>query len=260
MIELNQRKDEFKDYLISVTKNIELNFGKPKSIGIELLEKTKTITVHFNIDKELDKNDMTCAQFEYRAKFQTKYELGEPDDRGFIYDMRLWEGVRNASKEIQLPTTLCCFEDKKFNYYVIETELETFGRFVVKHFREETMEAHEWHLNKFTNKTIQNIKNEIPKHWNENTIQKHMKSANFFNNLSEDQLLYLNDYVLKMIDSTAFSVMRAFDENTGYENSDIEIKCKGVNAVDLPLMGNGNLSGEYLDWVDRFSKYGEFKA
>jgi len=260
MINLNQVKDEFKDYLIKVVKEIESNYGNPKSIGIELSEKSKTIIIHFNIHKEIDKENKSCSQFEHQAKFQTKYELGEPNDKGFVYDMRLWEGVRNTSKEIQLPTTLCCFDENKFNYFVIETELETFGRFVVKHFREETMYSHDWHLDKFTNKTIEKIKDEIPEHWNETNVQEHMKSAKFFNSLSQEQLDYFNNYVLKMIDSSAFCVMRAFDENTGDEDSDIEIKCKGINVVDLPLIGNGNLSGEYLDWVDRFSKYGKFQT
>lgn len=260
MIILNQVKDEFKEYLIGVFKEINSKYGNPKSIGIELSEKSKTIVVHFNIDKEINKEDKTCSQFEYQGKFQTNFELGEPNDKGFVYDMRLWSGIRNATKEIQLPTTLCCFDEDKFNYFVIETELETFGRFVVSHFREETMQSHDWHLEKFTKKSIAQIRKEIPEHRNENSIEDHMKSAQFFNSLNSEQLHYFNNYILKMIDSTAFSVMRAFDEKTGYEKCDIEIKCMGINAVDLPLIGNGNLSGEYLDWVDRFSEYGEFKT
>ena len=260
MIVLRQDKDEFKEYLISVFNDIQSNYGIVNSLGIELSEKEKTIIIHFNIHRKIDKQNKKCSQFEYQGKYQTKYKLGKPNDKGFVYDMRLWTGIRDATKEIQLPTILCCFDEDKFNYFVIETELEKFGRFVIEHFREETMRTHDWYLDKFTNKTISQIKGEIPEHWNETHREIHMKSAKFFNTLNETQLKYFNEYVLKMVDSTAFSVMRAFDEKTGYEDCDIEIKCMGINAVDLPLIGNGNLSGEYLDWADRFSKYGEFQT
>ncbi len=260
MIILNQEKDEFKEYLVSAFNEIESNYGKVESMGIELSEKNKTISIHFNVNRKIDKQIKTCSQFEYQNVYQTKYQLGEPNEKGFIYDLRLWTGIREATKDIQLPTVLCCFDEPKFNYFAIETELEKFGRFVVEHFREETMRNHDWHLDKFTNKSLKQIREEIPDHWNENSIEVHMKSAKFFNSLNLEQLHYFNDYILKMIDSSAFCVMRAFDEKTGYEDSDIEIKCMGINATELPLIGNGNLSGEYLDWVERFSCYGEFKT
>ena len=260
MIILNQDKDEFKEYLISIFKDFEVNYGKVKSMGIELSEKSKTIIFHFNINKEVDKKIKNCSQFEYQAKYQTNYELGKPNDKGFIYDLRLWTGIRNATKEIELPTILCCYDNEEYNYFPIVTETEKLGRFVVKHFREESMQTHDWHLEKFTNKTISQIESEIPEHWNESSREEHMNSAKFFIGLSEEQLKYFNNYVLKIVDLTAFCVMRALDEQTGSDDSDIEIKCMGIKAVNLPLIGNGNLSGEYLDWIERFSKHGEFRT
>ena len=207
----------------------------------------------------LNKNDKTANQFENRNEYQTSYQMGKPDERGFIYDLRMWKGIRNATRIIDLPTVLCCFEDESKNYFVIESELELFGRAIVKFFREEPLEFHESNLKRYTEKPIQEFISTIPDYLTEEKKKKEIESAQFFNSLNLAQRSFLNQYLKKMLDFTSFNVMRAIDENTGLEDSDVNIEIRGIKATELPLIGDGNLSGEYFDWIDRFSKYGEYE-
>ena len=259
MITLHQEKDELTEYLINCFQNFVNKKGNPKAVGISLYESIKKIQIHFNLEKELDKNNKTANQFEYKNEYETSYQMGKPDERGFIYDMRMWRGIRNATKKVELPTVLCCFDDETKNYLAIESELELFGRAVVKFFREEPMEFHESNMKRYTEKSVKEITANIPEHWTEELRNKEIESAQFFNSLNLSQKEYLNRYVKKMIDFTSFIVMRAIDENTGFKDSDVNIEIRGIEAKELPLIGNGNLSGEYFDWIERFSKYGEYE-
>lgn len=220
-------------------------------------EKEKQISIHFKLQDEINKSKPVCEQFEFKNYASTVYELGEPDQYGWIYDMKLGVGIRNASKSIQLPTVLCCFEDSTQNYFAIESEIDLFGRSVIRFFRDENLDYHYWHIQKFTNKTLEEIENQIPNHWQQHSIRTHMEKAKFFNKLDREQINFLNRYIKELIDSLAFNVMRAIDENTGNEGDPIKITINNIDATQLPMIGNGNLSGEYIDWCERFSKYGK---
>lgn len=253
---LDQNRDEFAEFLVQSTEEFLKEYCNPTAICISLLASSKTILISFNYQKNIDKSDLTPNQFEVQNYRTTKYEFGEPNKYGLVYDMRLWTGVRNATTKINLPTVLCCFENSTENYLALETEMEIFGRSVVQYFRDENIELYNWYIDRFTKRTMMEIENEIPKHWAKELRQKHIRDAKFFNNLNEDQITFLNYFVKMLIDSTAMNVMRAIDENTGNENDFIEIKINNISATKLPMIGNGNLSGEYLDWCERFSKFG----
>jgi len=247
MITLHQIKDEFSEFLINCVEDFSNKKGNLKAIGVSLYESTKQIQIHFNTEKAVNKKDKTSEQFEYKNEYKTTYQMGQPDERGFVYDLSMWVGIRNATRKVYLPTVLCCFEEESKNYFAIESELEIFGRAIVKLFREEPMEFHESNLKRFTEQSIGAFASE------------EMESVQFFNSLNSVQKEFLNRYIKEVIDFTSFNVMRAIDEKTGFEESDINIDIRGVKATDLPLIGNGNLSGEYFDWTERFSKYGKIE-
>lgn len=255
-INLNPNKDEFSEFLVASTLEFISEFKEPTAIGIELSISKKTISVHYNYDLQINKLDKSPHQFEILNYRQTQFEFGIPNKYGLVYDMRLWTGVRNATRKLNLPTVLCCFENSSENYFAIETELELFGRYIIKFFRDDNLEYYNWYINKFTGKTMEEIENEIPNHWLPELKKKHLEDAIFFNNLSSEQFSYLNIFIKQLIDVIAMNVMRAIDENTGSEDDLIDININKIKATDLPMIGNGNLSGEYLDWCERFSDFG----
>lgn len=137
--------------------------------------------------------------------------------------------------------------------------LDYFGKAVVRFFRDEPMELHDSYVKSYTgqNKT-EILRNILGSNMSEDLKKGQLEGAKFFNSLSEEQLLFLNKYMLKFADHIAFIVMRALDEKTSDANDRLQVNVDGISATDLPMIGNGNLSGEYLDWCERFSENEEF--
>ncbi|MCE3229498.1 MAG: hypothetical protein K0S32_4049 [Bacteroidetes bacterium] len=135
---------------------------------------------------------------------------------------------------------------------------DKFGREVVRLIREEQFDSYLEHKNHILKtgyqKFVKDLNPNRDKFYNDLEIER----AKLFCDLSKEQHEVLNRIVLNILDSVAFNVMRALDENN-VEDSGMSLKIDGIEARDIEMIGNGNLSGEYFDWVERFSKHGEFQ-
>jgi hypothetical protein len=137
-------------------------------------------------------------------------------------------------------------------------DTEKIGKAVVQHFRDEIYQP-------FIDEKEQIIETGIDKYNDElNSLicddlrNLMIERAELFCSLTNEQNKILNRLILNTIDSVAFNVMRALDENDS-EKSGVILKINNIEITKLRLIGNGNLSGEYFDWVERFSKYGHFQ-
>ena len=259
MIYLNATKDEFCEFFIQSIKEFTKKEGKPIGIGVSLSIASSQISIHYNLKKEINTEDKSINQFEFIKYDITKYKIVNPEVKG-NNQINLWKSIRKVTRIIELPTVLYHLKDNNQFDIPIETELEIFGRAVVTHFRDHTMDYHTSYSEKYSNKSLEEAKDEFREHWNDESRKEHLKTASFFSSMNKTQVDFLNDYVLRILDNATFNVMRALDENTGNEDSQINVDINGVKAVELNMIGNGNLSGEYLDWIDRFSKYKEFQT
>lgn len=137
--------------------------------------------------------------------------------------------------------------------------LDCFGKAVVRFFRDEPMELHDFYEKSYRGSSQEEIVRNIrDSSMSEDLKKKQLEDAEFFNSLSEEQVLYLNKYMLKFADHIAFIAMRALDENTSDIDARLQVKMDNIKVTDLPMIGNGNLSGEYLDWCERFSEREKF--
>lgn len=127
------------------------------------------------------------------------------------------------------------------------------GRFLVNGLREEPLGIY------FALKENA-LKNAIPSHFSEELKSERLREYELFKSLDEKQLMLLDTLMKSIIDNTAFSILReiqeAMDECVGKEK--IKLTIDGQKSTSLDLL-SGTLFGEYLLWVDKFSKYGEVK-
>lgn len=78
----------------------------------------------------------------------------------------------------------------------------------------------------------------------------------FLSSLTKDQAPHYLRHVSSVIEGVMFNLMRVLDEGQlGISEDEIIMTINGVDVTKLPLIGNGNLSGEMFDWIPRFSKY-----
>ena len=264
MIYIYKSKDEFQDYFLKSLEKFKKDNGEPTSIGVSWSRESKLISIHYNLNQELNKANKSINQFEFINYSSINYKIGSPDDcenEDQNEWIDFWGKIREASTLIQLPTVLYQIVDTDQYDLPIENENEIFGKAVVKHFRDYTIEHHQQISENYYNKTIDEISKSFPDYWNEELKVEKLKEATFFNKLDSEQLSFLRKYILKLIDSTTFNVMRAIDESSfSNDCKSIAVTINGQRAEELNLIGNGNLSGEYLDWIDRFSKYEQFQT
>lgn len=76
----------------------------------------------------------------------------------------------------------------------------------------------------------------------------------FISTLTEKQVSLYLSHVTEIIENVIFNMMRELDEGQISEN-ELIMTINGEDVTNLPLIGNGNLSGEMFDWIKRFSKY-----
>jgi hypothetical protein len=78
----------------------------------------------------------------------------------------------------------------------------------------------------------------------------------FLSLLSEDQVPHYLRHVTGVVEEIVFNLLKILDEGQlEVGENEIIMTINGENVTELPLVGNGNLSGEMFDWIPRFSKY-----
>ncbi|WP_273214919.1 hypothetical protein [Runella zeae] len=282
MIDITNDKAEIISFLSTTIKKIRNNFGNPKSIGFYCKPSEGAFTISFNIKSEIKEKYTNSIEFEYKdieflfmkhwkkeceqEKSQWKYfeedGIFEASGPQKLYNINrylshvFWTIIRESTREINLPTTLLSFEFEELNHIILHSNLEKFGRIITKLFRDEIFKHYLEERTQYTNPDfIQSIQQNSPYMYETYIAHK----SYFYSSLTNDQIENLDKIILGIIDSIAFNVMRGLDENDDVE-SGISLIVDNRDVRQLPLIGNGNLSGEYLDWVERFSKYGGFKS
>ncbi len=238
-------------------KAFEQEFEPPKSIGISWSKKNNTIQIHcFKTD--FDRTHKTLQQFEHQNYRTLHYQT---EDSTIDEEFNMWSSIRQMTKERFLPTVLLYYVDRDLYDFPIHTDTEIFGRAVIKNLRDETMSYHSQVMEIYKDKSEQQMISTFRESWSDEFKSSKTKEAKFFCSLDEAQRTYLNDYVLKMIDNIGFNLMRSLDESSFRKDcKGISVLVNGTRAEDLDMMGNGNLSGEYLDWIERFSQFKEFQG
>ena len=78
--------------------------------------------------------------------------------------------------------------------------------------------------------------------------------------LKKSEIAALDKLILNIVDNAAFTLLRGIQESMddcdGTENIELKIDGKKANELDLT---SGSLFGDYFDWIQRFSRYGEFQ-
>jgi hypothetical protein len=285
MIDFNNYQIRIVDFVKKTVSEFEYEIGKSKLIGIYCEPSKGVLTINFNIHKQINEVDLNDNHFEYQnygvlhfPEWQIEYKKKKSEWRFFeeagtikisgyekkelinkFYSTVLWYIVRGITKEINLPTTLIQYEIDKYNRIILHSEVETFGRVVVQYFRDEIYRPFVDEKERIIEMGYNNYMNKLNPHIADDLKSLMAERAELFCNLTKEQNQVLDKLILNIIDSTSFNVLRALDENNE-EKSGIVLKINDINVTKLPLIGNGNLSGEYFDWVERFSKYGNFQC
>lgn len=78
----------------------------------------------------------------------------------------------------------------------------------------------------------------------------------FLSSLTEAQATHYLKHVSSVLEEAMFNLLRILDEGQLRASEDeIILTINGEDVTELPLVGNGSLSGEMFDWIPRFSKY-----
>lgn len=281
MVDINNDRLTIVNFLNRTVSLIRKDYGEPKSIGFFCNPSEGIFTISFNVKSEIDKDKVKSIEFEYKnidslfiegwkrecnnEKSQWRYfeEGGIFESSGAekLYNINrylayiLWTIVRSSTREIKLPTTVLLFEFEELNSIALHSNLENFGRAVTKIFRNDIFEDYILERDRYKNP---NFISTINPNLDESLKSIIIEKANFYTSLSDEQIEVLNKIILGTIDNIAFNVLRALDEND-IDESGILLTVENKDVRDLPMIGNGNLSGEYFDWIDRFSKYGKYQ-
>ena len=283
MVDFNNDKINVVQFIKDSISEFENEVGKPKSIGIKCTPSKGNISICFNKEKEIDGKILTIEQFEYKnqrtfhsKEWKKEYEQSKScwflfEEAGVLefsgvdksasinkfYSYFLRNLLRDMTKKMFLPTTLLELERNEYSQIVLHSKTENFGRAVVEAFREAQydtfLEQKEHILKVGYNKYVADINPNISTDLKALMIER----ALFFTSLTDEQNKILDKIILNMLDFTAFNVMRTIEENNS-GITDFSVLVDNQDATKLPLIG-GSLFGEYFDWVERFSKYGEFQ-
>lgn len=284
MVDFKECEIEIIKFIVESISKFRTEIGEPKSLEINCNPTYGKLEIGFDLENEIKNEDKNTFEFHFKKYNIFESEKWKTEIRKVISEYKYFEEagilefsgnskmesinkffskilfyvVRNATKKTILPTTILKFELEELNYIVLNSSTEKFGRIVTKYFRDETYEE-------FL-KENQNIKNvgleQYIKNINKNISTKDQEliaeKAMFYSSLSEIQKSTLNKIILGILDSNSFKIMVALDENSP-KDSGISLKVDNQDVTEIPMIGNGNLSGEYFDWIERFSEYGEFQ-
>jgi len=136
----------------------------------------------------------------------------------------------------------------------LKDKLDHFGRGVVNHFRDSNYTSYLEVKKEYTQTPLPEYIRSMPPGLHEELKSERINTAKFFQSLSKEQAVFLDHWMLEQIDQITFNIMNVLDESR-VDDSGLVVSVHGTDVTELPLIGNGNMSGEYLDWIERFSKY-----
>ena len=125
-----------------------------------------------------------------------------------------------------------------------EQSLNAFGKLIVSELREKQLDNLTHRLRELHPK--QELK----------TAEVNSTEEEFLSSLTEAQAPHYLKHVSSVLEEAMFNLLRILDEGQLRASDDeIIMTINGKDVTELPLIGNGNLSGEMFDWIPRFSKY-----
>lgn len=137
----------------------------------------------------------------------------------------------------------------------LKDKLDHFGMGVVNHFRDTNYEDYLNEKEGYTQVPLPELVDSVAASGMHDDLKaERIRAAKFFHSLSKEQSDFLDHWMLERLDQIAFNIMNVLDESR-VDDSGLVVTIHGTDVTQLPLIGNGNMSGEYLDWIDRFSKY-----
>jgi hypothetical protein len=284
MVDINNDKENIINFLSKTVLKFCEEVREPKSVGIFCKPSEGFFTISFNSEFEIDKEKINSIEFEHKSyesyiienwKVECQKEISqwkyfkeggifESSGAQKLYNINrylthiLSTIFRESTIKINLPTTLLSFEFVELNSIIIHSNLENFGRTITRLFRNEIFETYLKEKDYYKKIEIEEFKININPNFDEQTRNLMLEKSAFYLSLTKEQIQTLDKIILGQLDSTAFNVMRSLDENNE-EQTKIKLTVNNLDARQLPLIGNGNLSGEYFDWVERFSKFGEYQ-
>ena len=137
-----------------------------------------------------------------------------------------------------------CFNTGMTGYQEIFTDPSYFGQLMVTELRE---------------KQLDNLVHRLRESYPELEVKAEGGNSNddqFLSSLTKAQAPHYLRHVSGVLDDVMFNLLRILDEGQLRVSEDeIIMTINGEDVTELPLVGNGNLSGEMFDWIPRFSKY-----
>lgn len=143
--------------------------------------------------------------------------------------------------------------------YELSNEMMFLVELVIKKLRDESFDSYLAQRKKLTYSNIDDYFKTLK---NPNLSQDLQKieddRVNLFSKLTSQDFSILDKLVLSIIDDLLFNLLREFDE-TDSNSFDVFIKSKSLETLRKELIGNGNFTGDFFTWTERFSKFGEIQ-
>jgi hypothetical protein len=224
-------------------------FGKPTSIGLRIDKPNNCLNLSFNTVEKFQNGTTNYNNMEHKD-FAIYYAQKDKIGHNVI-----WNGIRPLSRYFDLPTVFLEDETGKIDNLITD-EVEKLGRWVVKTLRDDTFKSHLRLKEEFVN--IRNERKDTNKLISSNLSQNEVQ---FFSHLTDEQFAIIDRYILSLLDNAAFLFGSYIDEEIMRKEGDIQITVNNKNCEEISkdLIGNGNYSGEYFDWIERFSDFGDFE-
>jgi len=285
MVDLEGDKPRIIHFMKETFEKFCTQFGRPSSIAITCLPSRVDLVFHGNLQNKIRPGDLSSKRFERRdfgsfhsdewmkefnkttSRWRYFEQAGVIEISGkdrvreinHFYSKHLWYIIREATHEIILPTTLLEMEIERYSSIILDSAMERLGRMVVAQMRDEPYDSYIREKNEILKTGYKKYVKSLNPHRDPGYNKLDKERAELFGELSPKQRDALDRLMLRQLDSVAFNTMKFWDENNA-ENSGMQFTVDGKDVVNLPMVGNGNLSGEYLDWIERFSKYGTFQS
>tara|TARA_R110000764_G_scaffold232047_1_gene324026 strand:- start:55 stop:894 length:840 start_codon:yes stop_codon:yes gene_type:complete len=278
MILLEKYSQQIEDFVIRTLADFKEKEGEPSSMGIYCCPSSGWISLNFNIKKTVKETEHNCPDFEYvefglidfedwTNEYDSKHASWQ-DETGFVfkYDDELGdEGINNfffiylkslywaISKKHRLPDTLIQMLDSKHYTFIQETSLDRLGKFIIHQMRDEAILLYESHKQNAKTKSLNSNQTK-------EFLDLEKERQKLIRGLKKSEIAALDKLILNIVDNAAFTLLRGIQESMddcdGTENVELKIDGKKANELDLT---SGSLFGDYFDWIQRFSRYGEFQ-
>ena len=170
--------------------------------------------------------------------------------RAMIYNC-----IYDSDWKHQLPTTLLKYKGIPKDDLFLFHENRSLGETVVRLIRDETYGHLDESITYYRSQSKEALVAEFRDNWSEEYKQEVLNKIDVYQSFDENQIRFIKKLIINKLDSVAFSLMRAIDEKSCDGHEPIAVTISGIPGDEIPMWGNGNLSSDYLEWIERYSKF-----